>query len=395
MCGLASFSRNARTVGVVVISLVCMGLQILGGSTVVSRAGGAVDHVDIQRYWLTGSESAWGVGNGALRITRDGGYRWRSVLQLPSASARVSIAVSSSERVAVTIGGFTKFPGAVFLYSSVNGGQSWRSQRVTVPQFIKQGVAYVQDLVWVGSRNLLMLVRPNVGANDPEGALLSVTLGGQSRVLSVTQQSDGRGGHLPSSLGSLSFENVEDGFLFARETTTSNYSMFDSRDSGKIWSGSALPDRVSPLAVPTYFASSGWLEIATPQPSVGKTSSKCIIISGKSLSAEKWHRSGTCEYISDESGYDVSPFFISVSRGWDLNNGSLERTEDGGESWSRLNWKGLAPSLNPRVSGQKVIEIQFANRSDGWVLESQGAGTNILLTTKNGGNTWASIRPVD
>jgi photosystem II stability/assembly factor-like uncharacterized protein len=91
----------------------------------------------------------------------------------------------------------------------------------------------------------------------------------------------------------------------------------------------------------------------------------------------------------------INVFFINTQIGWAVGTEStILFTKDGG-----LTWKSAAVS---GVWGSPPLaSVNFSNELDGWVVGGYGdpmrpsllAPSNVILTTKDGGQTWRSVRP--
>jgi photosystem II stability/assembly factor-like uncharacterized protein len=68
----------------------------------------------------------------------------------------------------------------------------------------------------------------------------------------------------------------------------------------------------------------------------------------------------------------------SVSRGDEIVDSLVLRTEDGGSSWKRVR----VPTT------EELFHLDFANESRGWIVGSSG----VILATENGGESWQTQR---
>lgn len=76
----------------------------------------------------------------------------------------------------------------------------------------------------------------------------------------------------------------------------------------------------------------------------------------------------------------LATWFLSPRVGWALDapTGALYRTTSGGARWRKVG----------RLPASTFAAIDFVNGRDGWVVEPQSMGAQLLLRTTDGGTTW-------
>ncbi len=86
-------------------------------------------------------------------------------------------------------------------------------------------------------------------------------------------------------------------------------------------------------------------------------------------------------WTPQDSGFEITlrgVDFADERAGWAVGHlGLILHTADGGRSWSA---QGAEVAL-----GQNLIEVRFADRSNGWIISERGS---FALRTTDGGDTW-------
>ncbi len=346
--------------------------------------------VALENFWLTGGATAWGRGDGAIWRTVDDGQNWTKVLAIPNVDSRVAVAVLSTTSAAVAIGGYEKVPGGVVLYTTSSGGTSWTTSRQVSRVLAHYGVAYPASLNWVDNTNLLVLVRPNVGMNNPSGVLLLASLSGHGKTVSST----GGRSTVPSSIGQMSYSNHRDGYFLAQSTTTSSPVLYFTQSSGARWSKSTLPHQDVPLAVPQFLPrEKEWILFGRAKTSQSAGSTKCSVFEKSALVSGSWRETGTCQYGYNKGGGVLLPSFEVPNHLWQLESGRLFSSSDGGKTWNSKAWVGVGENAVPTNTEVHVIEMEFITPSRGWILESLPNGSSRLLVTKDGATLWREVVP--
>jgi hypothetical protein len=107
--------------------------------------------------------------------------------------------------------------------------------------------------------------------------------------------------------------------------------------------------------------------------------------------------------------HPLSVTFVSAAQGWLLGTGRCgERvclkefeTADGGASWSARTLPAalveagslIAKSGNAEPVNGSLLEIRFADPSDGWIYGNAAEGSPMLWSTHDGGKIWRDTRP--
>ena len=82
---------------------------------------------------------------------------------------------------------------------------------------------------------------------------------------------------------------------------------------------------------------------------------------------------------------DVTVDFVDATHGWaGGTRGRIWKTVDGGRTWKSGSFTGLDPQSS-------VVQLDFVDRSNGWVLGQDDYGDSSVMTTSDGGLFW---RPV-
>lgn len=361
-----------------------MVLGLIFGSYSATKADGSESAVSLRQVWLFPNDVAWGESEGAIWRTTDNGATWTNVLAIPTDLSRVRVAARSDSEIAVAVGGDSRVPGGVRLYSSADGGAKWFETQVRVASYIGLGVTYASSLDWLSNQKIAVLMRPNVGMNSSNGSLLFVTPSGSEALVSSTSAGHGS---LPSGLGQVNFRNVNTGFLEASLTTTTNGRLYLSIDSGRRWSRVNLVDGYIPIGAPQYMTSQKtWILYGRLRAARSSTSSTCAVLSTQAGSNVKWRVVGSCSYQINVEGSTVSPQFVSPESGWEIRGRQMMQTVDGGKHWSKL-YKGLPP-----VSSD-ILQFDRQSKETAWVLVSKPDGESQILSTADGGKSWRRINP--
>jgi photosystem II stability/assembly factor-like uncharacterized protein len=77
-----------------------------------------------------------------------------------------------------------------------------------------------------------------------------------------------------------------------------------------------------------------------------------------------------------------APFFLDESTGWRVSESQLQKTADGGLTWTKV-----------AAVGWPSAQLSFVDESHGWAAVSDGE-TFMLLRTTDGGRTWSLVQPV-
>ena len=89
---------------------------------------------------------------------------------------------------------------------------------------------------------------------------------------------------------------------------------------------------------------------------------------------------------------NVLSYFLNPNVGWIMgNSGLLERTTNGGHTWSKIHIVGQLPAMLHQ--GYSIQQLDMVNRTVGWMMVEKENGMTAAVTTRilktiNGGRTW-------
>lgn len=170
---------------------------------------------------------------------------------------------------------------------------------------------------------------------------------------------------LPQSSGTtetlygVQFTNANTGYIVSQNSS----SIFKTTNAGQSWNRMNFYSNNYYTRYAMFFTSSsaGW--VVGSNGTIEKTTDGGISWTTQS--------SGTTQELR-------KVFFIDANTGWIVgNNGTILKTTDGGQNWATQS-SGTSQQLNA---------VQFINASVGWAVGKQGT----LLKTTNGGSTWTII----
>jgi photosystem II stability/assembly factor-like uncharacterized protein len=238
--------------------------------------------------------------------------------------------------------------------------------------------------------------------------LLKTSSGGHSWVLLTTGEGDG---FSPGAVYDVFFDGHGDGWISAA------WGVLRTHDAGSRWYRVARHGRIprqtaNPLVwvvagkpgggYVSYIRPKGKVEWKDcPVPGLGEFAQASFLAAGEGWATRvtelrpgyRTELSRTLDYgctwksiweLPDKLEDEVSSiFFLSGKDGWLGGMGTIYRTRDGGQHWSRSQWR----------SGVKVISLFFSDPVRGWLLAADFGRSGGIYRTDDSGASWRRIPP--
>jgi photosystem II stability/assembly factor-like uncharacterized protein len=331
--------------------------------------------------------TAWAVLQGAsypselaVATSGDAGTHWQSVLGLPAGQVVYLAAFDGKHAVLVwteTLANkFASPPTAAKIYSTADGGRTWRSY--TLPSMADGRYRFS----FVSTNEGWWLPSKTAGA-APTGAVMHTTDGGKSWE-QVASDSD---------LVSVSFIDSKTGFIGVGLTNPSAPpQMRRTTDGGKTWKAVQLPSPPAAAGYPGNLSttevhrSAGSRLIATLTSftgSMGVGAPESLVIYTSLDNGASWSP-GVLAWTGKTAEAGSPVFTVTFDNTWFIAVGrQILRTTDGGASWR-------AQSVAAPTSYQ-ATQLIFGPSSTGVLLEQPFACQGcrpMLFRTTDGGSTW-------
>ncbi len=386
--------------------------------------------VDENTGWVSGSKTAESGFIPIIMKTTDGGDHW-SYQELPDLAPAQYSEIASLSFVSETTGWasyssiWSTKRGSVL--KTTDGGQSWEIAITTMAPYVysvvakdMQNIAFVaSDFIW--STNNMLYVSQDAGDSWEHFTIPSLsiaydltwidnhlfTLGRHSNVLRFDIQNEQwESVHMAMAIEDIAWITQQKGVVTSGNEFGDN-KVLASTDGGQNW----LPDNTMPGGNQVYFAdeNTGWFLKPGRAASVFRTldggsawqefpiGSSEIIASLKVVNPDNiWafgaeggvyqsHDQGESwtQVPSNTSLYVQSIHFFDEDTGWmaggfGLNNGFINKTTDGGQTWT-----AQALPVNNHIR-----DVYFTGISTGFLLSYEGN----LFKTNNGGEEWDVIK---
>lgn len=104
----------------------------------------------------------------------------------------------------------------------------------------------------------------------------------------------------------------------------------------------------------------------------------------------QWRKDKFCRYTKSEVGrfFNIEGSYINEQQAWISEGiGKVYRTNDGGQSWEKLNILNTAPEEFKNMMRDQVVKVLFVTANAGWLLGSYGD----TWQTRDGGESWAKF----
>ena len=366
----------------------------------------------VQSVCFSSAETGWAAGGttGASTVLRttDGGSSWQVAYRVPVItpsgavpsrfSAQVRCSGGGTAWVLVAVHTLVAFQQPYAAFFTNNGGRSWSepfAQPHSAPGLFPGAPRNIGGAAGAfatlgGGGAVFVGLCPSCGTSQPlsGGVDLTVTAhGGQT----VRQQvlygitAPPSNGIVPAS-PALAFVDAEHGWVATTSSTDGR--IYATADGGRSWTQQYPPASPQPLAaVSMVTGQQGYGLGALGDPGAVLQTSD----GGSTWSAigqlPAPQRVLGARAVPDSPSLGLS--FTSASSGWAVNGSALERTTDGGRTWT-------ADAL-PAATGQgaaltaRVVGVAFLpGGATGCVQESVGGFSSYLGTT-NDGKSWTAV----
>ena len=320
-------------------------------------------------------ENGWGLTQGQVVRTTDGGGRWLNVS--PEGGFGEGAYLSGYFLDASTAWVLPSSPASTDtgrLYRSQDGGRTWQDSEVPFAG---------GQLQFLDTRAGWALVGRGAAAGSSAVDIYRTADGGVSweRVYSIDPQKAAEPGQLPfaGQKTGLAFRDNLHGWVGGEEPMDGYVWLFATQDGGSTWQHQdlALPpgyeQSMTSVDPPRFFSPQAGI---LPVRLFTQVSARVFYES----------RDGGATWVAgkpvDNAGlYDC----VSMQDCWVWDGVRMDVTQDGGETWKTVN-----PNLN---LSQVIAQLDFVSPTDGWVTSQDANGKGALYRTMDGGATWSSLVP--
>ena len=372
---------------------------------------GTIHMIDRQNGWAQNVATLLSTNNrvfeqNAILRTTNGGASWKVVL---CASPKHNLASFGYNKNTAWVTADYDESSNLFVMQTTDGGQSWGSTELTGPYAVQEC-----ELSFPAANRGWILMMPDHGMNSMPGFLYcSDEYGGNWQLVNSTASSDNNwkdpDGEEPGFAdshhylicgGSIAFQDMANGWLMGQLTTTTRPFLFFTHDAGTNWQEQIfdLPPSlhdgsIVPQKLPEFFGRDGIVE--TQFVPKDRESTNVYDVFYQTRNAGKtWQPTAPVKYVGAYS-------FISRKTGWIWSSepqntdstaavkGILYRTDDGGQKWKPISMKKSLENYLTR--GQRIIQLDFVDDTDGWAVAQDWHNKTQLLKTTDGGETWDEL----
>jgi photosystem II stability/assembly factor-like uncharacterized protein len=387
--------RIARYLGP--ITVLALGAQFLAmPGTAPAQRSGIVRLPSIQSFAMGSPTAGWALTTSAILNTTSGGSHWRNVTPSGVAVAQTSMLDALDVRTAwVTASRLAT--RALLLIHTTDGGRTWRSYPVTLPN----DAAGIGRLTFADAQHGWLLVSLGAGAGSEGVQILRTADGGAHwATVSRTASSAPSPGSLPLSgiKTGISFRDATTGWVTAAVAGPAGDTwLYMTHDGGHTWQHQnlVLPVQytqvVPAIYPPQFFApDDGVLPVILNAPAAAPAIDFYTTRDGGAT----WSSTMPLPYNSTAGSPTWG--FADRDHGWVTWGTTLQVTTDGGRRWR---------ALTPNRSLQGITQLDFVSAQLGWALLTPTAvrcvgeclgqhsllGSSLLLRTGDGGHTWSRL----
>ena len=321
----------------------------------------------------------WGVTEAQIVRTNDGGLTWYNVTppDLTETGSTVETFILDNEHAWIQKPDFNNFPNNGLLYRTADGGLNW-----TISSTPFSG----GDLSFIDLNNGWMLADLGVGAGSNAVAVFQTKDGGATWTQAYTNDPNlpGAGDSLP--LGGIKSDLVplylQTAWVTGVTYASGTVYLYRTDDGGHTWAQVTLP-------LPSG-AENSELGIDKDQMQFFSTKDGFLVVR---MSGEQ---NQTAVYTTNDGGntWTLTPTlipnagasnFLSAQEAIIYNGKQFYITRDAARTWTIV-----SPNV---VFGDSFAGMDFVNLNVGWVITADPNNHRSLNRTNDGGATWSPVLP--
>jgi len=321
----------------------------------------------------------WGVTETQIVRTNDGGITWYNVTppDLTETGSTVETFILDNQHAWVQKPDFNNFPNNGLLYHTTDGGLTW-----TISSTPFSG----GDLSFIDVNNGWMLADLGVGAGSNAIAVFQTKDGGATWTQTYTNDPN-----LPNAGDSLPLGGIKSGLTPLNMQTawvsgvtyaSGTVYLFRTDDGGHTWTPVTLE---LPAGAENF-------ELGIDKDQMQFVSATDGFLAVR-MSGEATQ---TAVYITNDAGntWTLTPTlipnagaseFLSAQEAIIYNGEQFYVTHDAARTWSTV-----SPNI---VFGDSFADMDFVNPNTGWVITVDPANHHSLNRTTDGGATWSPVLP--
>lgn len=321
----------------------------------------------------------WGVTETQIVRTNDGGTTWYNVTpsDVTETGSTVEIFILDNQHAWVQKPDFNNFPNNGLLYQTTDGGLNW-----TISSTPFSG----GDLSFIDANNGWMLADLGVGAGSNAVAVFQTKDGGATWAQTYTNDPNlpDAGDSLP--LGGIKSDliplNMQTAWVSGVTYASGTVYLFRTDDGGHNWSQVTLQ---LPAGAENY-------ELGIDRDQMRFLSAK----DGFLIVRMSGEANQTAVYTTNDAGntWTLTPTlipnagaseFLSPQEAIVYNGEQFYVTHDAAQTWSTV-----SPNI---VFGDSFSSMDFVNLNTGWVITLDPSNHRSLNRTNDGGATWSPVVP--
>lgn len=322
------------------------------------------------------TESAgWGVGDGKVLRTTDGGSTWLDVtppgVALPKGrSPDQTPAYFLDEQT-----GWVAVPEEqrLTIFRTADGGRTWKSSTLDGLGSLSAQLSFLDE------EQGFALLHQGVAMGSEQVEVLRSLDGGRTwSSIATTVTSHNEEGSLPFGglKKGIAFRDASQGWITAEDRGPGNGRLYETRDGGQTWSTHdfAAPAKYQEHALtiypPLFFDDQTGMLPVTVVPGYE------TIFYTTEDGGSTWTAT-TPVKASPQTTTFLAYDWVDPEHGWSTDGERIYRTDDGGQTWE---------SLTPTGGLKGFKQLDFVSRTAGWAVVDGGLAKSV-----DGGETWVLI----